>query len=97
MFVLIGRASFDTRSPVVSFIQEQLPLHDAVVVADECRYRQFLRRTRHREQLEAGFVREAVGLALVHFLRGPDEIFPGVRATTRAGHDMVEVAFVRVQ
>jgi hypothetical protein len=36
-------------------------------------------------------------LALVHFLRGPDEIFPCIRATTRAGHDVVEVALVRVQ
>ena len=42
------------------------------------------------EQLEAGLVREAVGLTLVHVLRGPDEVFPRVRAAARAGHDVVE-------
>ncbi len=44
-----------------------------------------------------GLVGEAVGLALVHVLRGPDEVFPRVRAAARAGHDVVEAAFVRVQ
>src|SRR5687767_9383021 len=71
-----GRASLDARSPVGSLIQEQLPRSDAVGVAEVGRHRQFLRRARDAEQLEAGLVREAVGLALVHFLRGPDEVFP---------------------
>ena len=56
----------------VSLIQEQFPLGDAVGVAEVRRYRQFLRRARDAEQLEAGLVREAVGLALVHFLGRPD-------------------------
>ena len=85
------------RPPVVLFIQEQSPLRDAVGVADEWPIPAFPWAHAAREQLEASFVREAVGLALVHFLRGPDEIFPCVRATARAGHDVVEVAFVRVQ
>src|ERR1035438_2867513 len=79
------------------FLQKQFPPGDAVGVAEERRHRQFLRRARDAEQLEAGLVREAVGLALVHVLRGPDEVFPRVRATARAGHDVVEAAFVRVQ
>ena len=29
-----GKASFDTRSPVVLFVQEQLPFRDAVGVAE---------------------------------------------------------------
>jgi len=53
---------------VVSLIQEQFPLGDAVGVAEVRRHRQFLRRARNGEQLEAGLVREAVGLALVYFL-----------------------------
>ncbi len=53
----------------VSFIEEQFPLGDAVGVAEVRRHRQFLRRARDGEELEAGLVREAVGLALVHFLR----------------------------
>jgi hypothetical protein len=42
-------------------------------------------------------MRQAVGLALVHVLRGPDEVFPRVRAAARAGHDVVEAAFGRMQ
>ena len=42
-------------------------------------------------------MREAVGLALVRFLRGPDGVFQHVRSAARAGHDVVEAAFVRVQ
>src|SRR5215469_12370368 len=49
------------------------------------------------EQLEAGLVREAVGLELVYVLRGPDKVFPRVRAAARAGYDVVQVAFVRAQ
>ena len=58
-------------------------------VANEGRYRHFLRCARNAEQLEAGLVREAVGLALVHVAGSPDKVLPGVRTTTRAGHDMV--------
>ena len=65
-------------------------------VADHGRHRQFLRRTRDAEQLEASLVREAVGLALVHVLRGPDEVFPRVRTAARARQDVVEAAFGRV-
>ena len=38
----MGRASFDTRSAVVSFIQEQLPFRDpdAIGIADERQHRQ---------------------------------------------------------
>ena len=73
-----GRASFDARPPVVSFVQEQLPLGDAVGVAEECSHRQFLRRARDGEQLQAGFVRQTVALAGVHVLARPDEVFPRV-------------------
>ena len=78
-----------------SLIEEQFPFGDAVGVAEVGRDRQFLRRARNGDQLAAGLVREAVGLALVHFLRGPDEVFPRVHAAARAGHDVVEAAFVR--
>ena len=81
----------------LSFIQEQLPLGDAVGVAEVRRHRQFLRRARDGEQLQAGLVREAIGLALVHVLRGPNKVFPRVHATARAGHHVIEAAFVRVQ
>src|SRR6185295_589310 len=91
------RASFDARSPVDSLIEEQFPLGDAVSVAEVGRHRQFLWCARDGEQLETGLVREAVGLALVHVLRGPDEVFPTVRAAARSGHDVIETAFVRVQ
>ena len=93
----LERASFDARSPVVSFLQEQLPLGDTVGVAEVRRDRQFLWRARDGEQLEAGLVREAVGLALVHVLCGPDEVFPRVHAAARAGHDVIEAACVRGQ
>ena len=66
-------------------------------VADERRHRQFLRRARLVEQLQAGFVRQAVALAGVHLLARPHEVFPRVRAAARAGHDVVEAAFVRAQ
>ena len=42
-------------------------------------------------------MRQTVGLALVHFLGRPDEIFPGVRAAARPGDNMVQAAFGRVQ
>src|ERR1035441_1181937 len=42
-------------------------------------------------------MRKTVGLALVHFLGRPDQVFPSVLATTRAGHDVVQAALVRVQ
>src|SRR5437870_5530319 len=40
--IRFGRASFDARSPVVSFVHEQLPLGNPVGVAYESSYRQFL-------------------------------------------------------
>src|ERR1039458_2564882 len=42
-------------------------------------------------------MRKTVGLALVHFLGRPDQVFPSVLATTRAGHDVVQAALVRLQ
>ena len=45
-------------------VQEQLPLGAAVGIADEGRHGLFPRRARSVEQLEAGLVRETVGLAL---------------------------------
>ena len=59
-------------------LTKQLPLRNAVRIANERRGRQFLRRARHGEQLEAGFVRQTVALAGVHVLARPDEVFPRV-------------------
>ncbi len=75
MWLAEGRASFRPRSRC-SFAQEQFPLGDPVSVAEVRGHRKFLRRARNLEQLEAGLVRETVGLALVHVRRGPDEVFP---------------------
>ncbi len=47
--------------------------------------------------LRPALVREAVGLALVHILRGPDQILPRVRTAARAGHDVIQAALGRVQ
>src|SRR5262249_46348627 len=79
------------------FLQEQFPLGDVVRVADECRYWQFLRRARDAEQLQVGFMRQAVSLARVHFLAGSHEVFPCVRITARARQDVIQAAFVRTQ
>ena len=49
--------------------QEQFSFGEAVGVAEMGRDRQFLRCARDGEQPQAGLVREAVGLALVHVLR----------------------------
>lgn len=68
-----------------------------MAVAKVDRDRQFLRRTRYSRQLQAGFVRQAVGLALVHVLRGPYQVFPRVRAASRAGRDVIQAAFVWAQ
>lgn len=37
-------------------------------------------------------MRQAIGFSLVHFLRRPDEVFPGARTAARAGHNMVHAA-----
>src|SRR5258708_7410547 len=76
---------------------DELPLRDAVSVADERRPRQLLRRARHTEQFQAGFVRQAVALASVHRLVRPHEIAPFVLAATRTRKNVVEAAFVRAQ
>jgi len=44
----------------LSFVSEQFPFRDAVSVAEERRHRQFLRRARLVEQLQPGFVRQAI-------------------------------------
>ncbi len=49
-----------------------------LIIADDLgivSHRQFLRGARDGEQLEAGLLWKAVGLALVHVLCGPDEFF----------------------
>src|SRR5438309_10752767 len=63
-----GRASFDTRPPDISFLHEQFPIRDALRIADERRHGHLFRRTRHAEQLQAGFLRQAVALLRVHGL-----------------------------
>src|SRR6266700_6270977 len=78
---------------VVSFLHKQIPLRNAVRVSNQRRYRQFLRRARHAEQFEAGFVRQAVALLRVHGLARPDEVFPSVLTTARARQNVVEAAF----
>src|SRR6478736_3092240 len=75
---LHGRASFDARPPIASFLHKQLPIRDAVGVADERRDRQLLRRARATEQREAGFVRQAVALADIYVLARPHEVSPSV-------------------
>jgi hypothetical protein len=81
--MLNGRASYDARSSVGSLIEEQFPFRDAVGVAEERRHRQFLRRARLVEQLQASFVRQTVALAGVHVLARPHEVFPSVRPCGR--------------
>src|SRR6266478_8778410 len=54
-----------------SFLHEQPPICDALRIANERRHRQLLRRARHTEQFQAGFVRQAVALASVHRLVRP--------------------------
>ena len=93
----VERASFDARSPGASFFYKQLPLRNAVRIANERRYRQFLRRAWHGEQLQAGLVRQAVALLRVHGPARPHQVFPRVLATARARHDVVEAAFLRLQ
>src|SRR5438309_10418789 len=48
-----------------SFLHEQLPIRDALCIADERRHRQLLRRARRTEQFQTGFVTQAVALARV--------------------------------
>ena len=90
-------ASVDTGSPVSSALQKQVPVLNLTSVANERRNRQLFRGTRNRPQLQAGLVWQAVGLALVHFLGRPDQVLPGVLATARAGHDVVEATLIRAQ
>ncbi len=61
------------------------------------RGRQFLWRARNAEQLQAGFVRQAVAFARVHVLAGPNQVLPGVLAAARTGHDVIQAAFVQAQ
>src|SRR5438876_6853468 len=91
------RASIVVRSPILSFVEEQSPLGDGVGVANECRYRQLLRRARDGEELKAGLVRQPVALPGVHDLARPHEVVPRVLATARAWQNVVEAAFVRLQ
>ena len=66
-------------------------------IAEQRGGRQLFRGARHREQFQAGLVGQAVGLALVHVLGGPDEVFPGVGSAARAGHDVVQAALGGMQ
>ena len=83
--------------PVRHLSEEDYPVRESGLVADELCHREFLRRARDAEQLQPSLVRQAVGLALVHVLRGPDQVLPHVLTAARAGHDVVEAALVRVQ
>ena len=74
----IASMSLPTGLEFVSFLHEKILFRNAVGVADERRCRQLLRCAWHREQLEAGFVRQTVALAGVHVLARPDEVFPRV-------------------
>jgi|SRR5581483_11665237 len=40
---------------------------------------------------------KAVSLLLVHLFGRPDQVFPGVLASARAGHNVVQAALVRAQ
>src|SRR5208282_6255263 len=73
------------------------PLGDAVGIADERRYRQFLRCARHTQQFQAGFVRQTIALAGVYVFARPDQVFPSIPAAARTRHDVVEAAFVGMQ
>jgi len=52
---------------------------------------------RNGHQFQACFVRQAVALALVYFFGRPNQVFPGVPAAARAGHDVVQAALLRAQ
>jgi hypothetical protein len=93
----LGKASFYARPPVASFPHKQPPIRNLMRIANEHHCRPFLRRTRRGQELQAGFVREAVRLALVHVLGRPDRVFPGVLAAARVGHDVIQAALVRAQ
>jgi len=76
--------SWPTTSPLGKN-DKQPPVRDAVGVLEEGGDGQLPRGPWHGQQFQAGLVREAVGFALVHFLGRPNQVFPGVLATTRAG------------
>ena len=65
-------------APVALLFEEQLPILDTVGVADERAGGHFGDRTRLLEQLETGFVREAIALFGVHLFACPDAVLPGV-------------------
>src|SRR5215813_1539604 len=96
-FFLSWRASVVLALQFASSVQEQFPVLDRGRVANEHRHRKFLRCTWHSEQLQAGFARQTVSLALVYFLSRPDQVLPGVLAAARAGHDVVQAALIRTQ
>ena len=68
---------------VLAFLldQEVLPGRDAVDVADEERAGQLPGGGRRLEQAQAYLLRQAIGLAAVHFLAGQDAILPRGLAT----------------
>src|ERR1035441_7128070 len=49
------------------------------------------------QELQPSLMRQAVGFALVHFLGRPDQILPGVLATSRTEHDVVQAALLRAE
>src|SRR2546430_1453110 len=55
-----GERALRLALPLFLFLHEQLPVHNAVRVADEGRGRELLGRAGHGQKLEAGFVRQAV-------------------------------------
>src|SRR2546429_9901194 len=82
---------------IVSLVEKQFPLRDAVGVTNQRGCRQLFRRARDIEQLQAGFLRQAVALLRVHGLARPHEGFPRVLAAARTRHDVVEAAFLLLQ
>ena len=65
--------------------EEVLPVADAVVVANQRARRHPARRDRLLAQAQAGFMREAVGLARVHFAVGEHAVVPRGLATGERG------------
>src|SRR4051812_34926794 len=81
----------------VILLYEQIPIRDARRVANQRCDRQLFWSARRGQQSQTGFVRQAIALAGVHFLVGPDEVFPRIRAATRSRQNVIERTFIRPQ
>src|SRR6266705_4785159 len=47
------------------------------------------------QELQASLMRQAVGFAPIDLFGRPNQVLPGVSATTRTGHDVVQTALLR--